>query len=214
MFQVKENDGLSKYSCKQCAQDVKSALIVKKRIIRSYKFQVKENDGLSKYSCKQCAQDVKSALIVKKRIIRSCNYLTETIQKPSIFSESNQSTMNCAESSGETIPNESQTIETPCTTKKAAVTKSVKKIYPDPENLNEDILSKVEVKLEGQNSDDASVADESACGMSNKTEEKDNRKKTREKVNYTCKVCNMSFSNKRTYSSHYEKHKKKQMRYL
>nr|CAH7757645.1 unnamed protein product [Callosobruchus chinensis] len=177
----------------------------KVRILRK---TVKENDGMPKYSCKQCAQDVKSALIVKKRIIRSYNYLTEAIQRPSISSESNQSTINFAESPGEIIPNESQTIETPCTTKKAAVTKSVKKSYPDPENLNEDILSKVEVKLESQNSNDASVADESACGMSNKTEEKDNRKKTREKVNYTCKLCNMSFSNKRTYSSHYEKHKK------
>lgn len=36
-MQVRENDGFPKYSCTKCAQDVKAALITKKRIIKSHK---------------------------------------------------------------------------------------------------------------------------------------------------------------------------------
>ncbi|VEN48047.1 unnamed protein product [Callosobruchus maculatus] len=73
-IKVRENDGLPKYSCLKCAQDVKSALVIKKRIIKAHKYLIRENDGLPKYSCKQCAFDVKSAVIVKRRIIKAHKY--------------------------------------------------------------------------------------------------------------------------------------------
>nr|CAI5832459.1 unnamed protein product [Callosobruchus analis] len=184
MFQVRENDGLPKYSCLKCAQDVKSALIIKKRIIKAHKYLI-EN--------------------VRKRNIPCTSNLKISVQAQS----PKKSILKPTKIAIPDKPRQAGAIKYPT----ALFVNENNCDSQNSENLSEDTTPKVEVKLEvlddSQNSNGASIADDNSGDFLNDIIQKVmSRKTTREQATYSCDVCNISFSNKPAYTLHSNKHKK------
>ncbi|CAH1983899.1 unnamed protein product [Acanthoscelides obtectus] len=186
-IKVRENDGLPKYSCLKCAQDVKSALIIKKRIIKAHKYLIENLRKRNISTVSNQRAPVQAAQTSRKPVLRSRKVVipdkrtepkTETKSPTAQFSNEN-------------------TVD-----------------QQNSDDVSENTVPKVEVKLEvldeaSQNSNDASMADENSGDFLNEIIQKVmGRKQAREQTTYTCEICNISFSNKPAYTLHSNKHKK------
>ncbi|CAH1983901.1 unnamed protein product [Acanthoscelides obtectus] len=178
---VRENDGLPKYSCLKCAQDVKSALIIRQRIIKTHKyFKECVKKGIIPKSAQRTAIQVQPP---QKTILNKPTNLTPYKQnEPSKTETTKLSTVSINENSSS-----SQVLEN-----------------------SEDTMAKVEVKLEplseGENSNDAFAATENSDAFVNEIRYEANT--TRKHINLKCELCNDSFSDRYAYYLHSLRHQK------
>ncbi|KAJ8922749.1 hypothetical protein NQ315_007784 [Exocentrus adspersus] len=169
--------------------------------------KVKENDGLPKYSCSKCAQDVKSALITKRRIIRAHKLLVESLRKKKdqfdqrIKQVLGDNTIMIVEDDEEAVPSaHTSNIIFSNSRKPSNPHKPIEFVNVSPAD------SDVKQAIEKVNSN-------SGVTLTKVKQEKSLQQVIDEVVakankTYKCEICNITFPDKSTYSTHSGKHKK------
>ncbi|KAJ8947524.1 hypothetical protein NQ318_005001 [Aromia moschata] len=184
-IKVKENDGLPKYSCTKCAQDVKIALITKKRIIKAHKLLT---ESLRK----------KKVDIVEKKIIdalgeNSAIKIIDTSQphsKPILEKNSSGShfsgKINCVSAQK---PIEFVDVKSATLSNDETIIDKIKTEYEEVSLT----VTKIEQSQEDVDTSLQNVIDEVMGSV---------------KKNLTCETCNITFKDRSSYYTHCGKHKK------
>ncbi|VEN48043.1 unnamed protein product [Callosobruchus maculatus] len=182
-IKIRENDGLPKYSCRQCALDVKSALIVKRRIIKAHKCLLEH--------------------LSKKRMSSTSN------QKTSFLT---QSSKKCTKPSQAVATRCSTTYESKDSENLCESATSKIEIKEEGLDEIQNIITEVEITLEvfdeSQNSNDVASPNQENSGSTNEIKGKVNTETIDKQTDYTCRECNISFTRKSAYRVHCAKHKK------
>ncbi|XP_050506749.1 zinc finger protein 32-like isoform X19 [Diabrotica virgifera virgifera] len=215
------------YQCRLCLNKTSSRVNVfggdfpgMLEVLTSIK--VHEEDGLPKYSCTKCAKDVLLALMVKRRIIKAHQFLLEALENKRAIFETIDTTpiVNTVESS---VPKKTKTAKQKIVSKKSKPIIKQNQTQPNSklvENSNE--ATTEEDANEGNVKHDISTEGAEKTNQPNTQKEKKKSldqdvqkilgevQKRIGNTGFTCKTCNLSFSDRYPFYLHSLKHKKSQ----
>ncbi|XP_050506746.1 zinc finger protein 718-like isoform X16 [Diabrotica virgifera virgifera] len=215
------------YQCRLCLNKTSSRVNVfggdfpgMLEVLTSIK--VHEEDGLPKYSCTKCAKDVLLALMVKRRIIKAHQFLLEALENKRAIFETIDTTpiVNTVESS---VPKKTKTAKQKIVSKKSKPIIKQNQTQPNSklvENSNE--ATTEEDANEGNVKHDISTEGAEKTNQPNTQKEKKKSldqdvqkilgevQKRIGNTGFTCKTCNLSFSDKKSFNLHKRTHGKSQ----
>ncbi|XP_050506745.1 zinc finger protein 32-like isoform X15 [Diabrotica virgifera virgifera] len=215
------------YQCRLCLNKTSSRVNVfggdfpgMLEVLTSIK--VHEEDGLPKYSCTKCAKDVLLALMVKRRIIKAHQFLLEALENKRAIFETIDTTpiVNTVESS---VPKKTKTAKQKIVSKKSKPIIKQNQTQPNSklvENSNE--ATTEEDANEGNVKHDISTEGAEKTNQPNTQKEKKKSldqdvqkilgevQKRIGNTGFTCKTCNLSFSDTKSFNLHKRIHGKSQ----